>query len=103
MSKPLLFPIPRIGIFVFNSKTMAKNTSVLLGDHYEKFINDLVQSGTYSSASEVVRTALRLFEQEEQKRLALIQELIKGEKSGIAPKMVRKQFLLKMEKKHLKK
>jgi len=46
---------------------------------------------------------LRLFEQEEQKRLALIQELIKGEKSGIASEMDRKQFLVKMEKTHLKK
>jgi len=103
MTKHILFTIPRIGIFVFNSKAMTKNTSVLSGDHFEKFINDLVQSGTYSSASEVVRTALRLFEQEEQKRLALIQELIKGEKSGIASEMDRKQFLVKMEKTHLKK
>jgi len=60
---------------------MSKNTSILLGEHFEKFISSEVSSGRYGSASEVVRTALRLLETEEQKKKALIKALIKGEKS----------------------
>jgi antitoxin ParD1/3/4 len=47
---------------------MASNTSILLGDHYQEFIVSQVKSGRYSSASEVVRSALRLLEEEEQKK-----------------------------------
>jgi len=39
---------------------MSKNTSILLGDRYEKFIAKEVSKGKYNSASEVIRTALRL-------------------------------------------
>ena len=82
---------------------MAKNTSILLGDYFEKFINGMVQTGKFSSASEVVRTALRMFEQEEAKKLELIRELEKGEKSGIAKDFNRDAFLKKLKAKHLKK
>ena len=61
---------------------MAKNTSILLGDYFEDFIHQQVKSGRFSSASEVVRTALRMFEQEETKKKQLVKELIIGEKSG---------------------
>lgn len=61
---------------------MARNTSILLGDYFEKFINEQIATGKYSSVSEVVRTALRMFEQEENKTKALINELKIGEKSG---------------------
>lgn len=60
---------------------MAKNTSILLGEHFEKFISREVSSGKYGSASEVVRTALRILESEEEKKSALIKALVKGEKS----------------------
>lgn len=60
---------------------MAKNTSILLGEHFENFINEQIASGKYSSVSEVVRTALRFFEQEENKTKSLINELKVGEKS----------------------
>lgn len=62
---------------------MAKNTSILLGDYFENFINRQINSGKYSSASEVVRAALRMFEFEESKKSELINELKKGEKSGV--------------------
>ncbi len=44
---------------------MGKNTSISLGSHFEDFINSSVASGKYSSASEVVRSALQLLEAEE--------------------------------------
>lgn len=61
---------------------MARNTSILLGDYFEKFINEQIATGKYSSVNEVVRTALRIFEQEENKTQALINELKIGEKSA---------------------
>lgn len=81
---------------------MAKNTSILLGDHFDNFINHQIQSGRFSSASEVVRAALRLFEQEEKQRGELVKELKKGEKSGFAPKFDRKSFIKDLHGKHLK-
>jgi len=61
---------------------MARNTSILLGDYFENFINEKIASGKYNSVSEVVRTALRMFEEEENKTKHLINELAIGEKSG---------------------
>lgn len=61
---------------------MARNTSILLGDYFEDFIKEQIASGKYSSVSEVVRTALRLFEQEESKTKVLVNELKIGEKSA---------------------
>ncbi len=72
---------------------MAKNTSILLGDYFNNFINGLVKTGKFSSASEVVRTALRMFEQEETKKAELIKELVKGEKSGFVQDFNRDAFL----------
>ena len=80
---------------------MAKNTSILLGDHFEKFIHNEVSSGRYGSASEVVRTALRLLETEEQKKAALIHALIKGEQSNRVENFNPKIHLANLHKKHL--
>jgi antitoxin ParD1/3/4 len=44
-----------------------------------------------------------MFEQEEAKKLELIRELEKGEKSGIAKDFNRDAFLKKLKAKHLKK
>jgi len=63
---------------------MAKNTSVSLGDHFEQFIAGQVDSGRYGSASEVVRTGLRLLETNESKLEVLRNALIVGERSGRA-------------------
>ncbi len=80
---------------------MAKNTSVLLGEHFEKFITNEVSSGRYGSASEVVRTALRMLESEEQKKSALIKALIQGEKSKRVENFDPKAHLAKLHKKYL--
>ena len=78
---------------------MAKNTSILLGDYFNEFISEQVTTGRFSSASEVVRSALRMFEQEENKKKELIKELKKGEKSGFIEKFNKEAFLNSM---HLK-
>jgi len=79
---------------------MAKNTSILLGDYFDNFISEQIKSGKYSSASEVIRNALRLFEYEEAKKTELINELKRGEKSGFAEDFDRKEFLKNLHKKH---
>ena len=80
---------------------MAKNTSILLGEHFEKFISKEVSSGRYGSASEVVRTALRMLEIEERKKEALIAALIQGEKSKRVTNFDLKAHLEKLHKKYL--
>lgn len=80
---------------------MAKNTSILLGDYFDGFIKQQVDSGKYASASEVVRAALRMFEHEESKKAELIHELKKGEKSGFNQNFKRDTFLKNLHKKHL--
>ncbi|MBP9153036.1 MAG: type II toxin-antitoxin system ParD family antitoxin [Flavobacteriales bacterium] len=61
---------------------MSKNTSISLGSHFENFIEKKISSGRFASVSEVVRTALRLLEDEEQKLQILRNALEEGEKSG---------------------
>ena len=80
---------------------MAKNTSILLGDYFDNFINQQIKSGKFSSASEVVRAALRLFEYEQTKKAELIKELRKGEKSGFVKDFDRDSFLKNIHEKHL--
>lgn len=79
---------------------MSKNTSILLGNYFENFINRKIKSGQYSSASEVVRAALRMFEHEESKKDELIKELKKGEKSGFISDFDRHKFLKDLHNKH---
>jgi antitoxin ParD1/3/4 len=61
---------------------MAKNTSISLGNHFDEFIAQQLKSGRYGSASEVVRTGLRLLEEAEARRQHVRQLLIDGEQSG---------------------
>ena len=89
-----------IGIFELKFKVMAKNTSVLLGDYFENFINQQVRTGKFSSASEVIRAALRMFEHEETKKTELINELKKGEESGFVQDFDREYFLTSLHQKH---
>lgn len=55
---------------------MTKNTLILLGDYFEKFINQQIKSEKYSSVNKVVQITLRIFEFEESRK----SELKKGKK-----------------------
>lgn len=66
-----------------NLFVMGKNTSIVLGNHFEEFINSVIASGSYSSTSEVIRAGLRILEENEIEKQLLLKELKKGEESGI--------------------
>lgn len=81
---------------------MGKNTSISLGPHFENFIASEVTSGKYSSASEVVRSALRLLESEERKLNELRTALIEGENSQMVEDFNAEKHLTNLHKRHLK-
>ena len=61
---------------------MARNTSITIGDHFNQFVSEQVQSGRYGSTSDVVRAGLRLLEEHEARVRALNGALVVGEQSG---------------------
>ncbi len=75
---------------------MARNTPVVLGEHFEKFVGEQVDAGRYDSVSEVIREALSLLEEREARLEALRAALIEGEKSGVAGPIDRDTFLQDM-------
>jgi len=58
--------------------------NVVLTERQEKMIQDLVQSGRYQNASEVLREGLRLVEQEEMDYSARLEALREAIAVGIA-------------------
>lgn len=61
---------------------MRKNTSVSLGDHFDTFVDNSISEGRYKNASEVIRTGLRLLEEEESKIIVLRKAIEEGKSSG---------------------
>lgn len=59
---------------------MGRATSIILGEHFDELIAQQVQTGRYGTASEVVRDALRMFEE----RQAAIQRLNDAIEEGYA-------------------
>ena len=80
---------------------MGRNTSISIGSYFEDFINTEVASGKYNSASEVVRSALRLLESEEKKLKELRNALIEGENSQIVENFDAEKHLVELHKKYL--
>lgn len=61
---------------------MARTTSVTIGPQLDDFVSQLLESGRYGSTSEVMRSALRLLERQENQMAALRQAVAAGEQSG---------------------
>lgn len=57
--------------------------NISLTPHLEKMIREKVESGSYNSASEVVREALRLLEEEDQLRALKVQRLRRDIQEGL--------------------
>jgi antitoxin ParD1/3/4 len=75
---------------------MGRNTSIILGEHFDQFIKSEIASGRYSSASEVIRSALRVLEDERRKIELLNEALVLGENSGKAKPFDNSTFKEKM-------
>lgn len=63
---------------------MARTTSVTIGSQLEAFIQQQIAQGRYGSTSEVVRSALRLLEHQEQQLAALKAAVASGTQSGVS-------------------
>jgi antitoxin ParD1/3/4 len=63
---------------------MGKVEAICLGDHLGRFLDNQVDAGRYENASEVVRAALRLLEENEVRLTALGAALEDGEERGPA-------------------
>ena len=74
-----------------------KTTSVALGPHFEDFIQASISSGRYNNASEVVRSGLRLLEDQEQKMAALRSAIEEGMNSSIVEDFDSQEFLQQMK------
>ena len=59
-----------------------KNTSITLGEHFDRYIAEQLASGRYRTASELIRESLRLHEAREIKIAALRAAVEEGLTSG---------------------
>jgi antitoxin ParD1/3/4 len=62
---------------------MPTKISIALGDHFEGFITRQLESGRYSSASDVICAGLHLLEESEQRIAGLVQAVIEGKDRGV--------------------
>jgi antitoxin ParD1/3/4 len=79
---------------------MSKNTSVTLGNHFEKIIEKSIESGRYSSASDVIREGLMLLDEREQKVKILRDAVEAGERSGYVKDFDPIKYLKELNQSH---
>ncbi|PID66310.1 MAG: type II toxin-antitoxin system ParD family antitoxin [Gammaproteobacteria bacterium] len=77
---------------------MGRTTSVTLGDSLNRFVDNMIEGGRYSSTTEVVRAGLRLLEKAEQE-IWLANYLREGVESGLSDKTP-EQIAEKVRKQH---
>ncbi|WP_118986096.1 type II toxin-antitoxin system ParD family antitoxin [Photorhabdus sp. CRCIA-P01] len=61
---------------------MRKITTVSMGEQLDGFVQHMIESGRYGNASEVIRSALRLLEQQEAYDEIVRKAVIAGLESG---------------------
>lgn len=54
---------------------MARVTSVTLGEHFNGFVGEMINSGRYGNTSEVIRDALRMMEIREE-RIQIVRKMV---------------------------
>src|SRR5229473_2621394 len=74
-SLPVMIGCPR-------KETIMPTRNINLTEHFDHFVERQVSSGRYSNASEIVRDALRLLEEQEQERGAKLKALRQAAKQG---------------------
>jgi antitoxin ParD1/3/4 len=77
---------------------MGRVTSFSLGEHFTSFIEAQVKEGRYGNASDVMRAALRLLEEQEAGVAALRAALIEGEESGASKPFDFEAFIARKRK-----
>ena len=80
---------------------MARNTSVTLGEHFDKFITEKIAQGRFQSVSEAVRAGLRKLEEDESKLQALRENLQAREDSPLVENFDQNHFITSLHKKHV--
>ena len=78
-----IFAIDLILEFIQFSRFHFMPMNISLTPHLEEMIREKIASGSYNSASEVVREALRLLEQEDQLRSLKMQKLRQDLREGL--------------------
>ncbi len=81
---------------------MARNTSVTLGPHFDKFVSEKIAQGRFNSVSEVVRAGLRKLEEDEAKIQMLKEKLQAGENSLRVENFDCENFISYLHKKYAK-
>ena len=63
---------------------MSRITSIVQGKHFDEFIKSEMESGRYSSVTEIIKAGLSLLEKEGMKIDLINEALVIGEESGKA-------------------
>ena len=77
--------------------------NISLTDHFDRYVERQVSSGRYSNASEIVRDALRLLEEQAQEREAKLKALRQAAKQGFDEIDQGKGIVLKPQPNKIKK